>query len=91
MDIGFRYIGHFKIDDVFKIVNINTTCGNISRDEDTGILCFKIFQCALTGILCFVSMYRLRSDMVLLQNFDHFVGTMLCPRKNQSRFYDWIS
>ena len=86
MDVCFGNIGHFKIDHILQIININTTCSNIGRNQNTRLLCLEINQRPLTGILCLVAMYGLCLDTVPLKDFYNFVGTMLGTRKNQCCF-----
>lgn len=65
MHIGFWDIWYFVVDDVFELIHVDTTCGDIRRDEDTSRLILEVIERSLSRILPLVSMDSLCLDIVL--------------------------
>lgn len=54
--VGFRYVRDVVVDHVFELVDIDSSGGDIGRNEDPSRLFFEIRKCPLTIVLRLVSM-----------------------------------
>ncbi len=86
MHVGLRNIWHLVVDDVFELVHVDTARGDISRDEDTSGLVFKIIERSLSRILSLVSVDSLRLDTLFRERTNDLVRTMLGPSEDERGF-----
>ena len=59
MDIAFRHIWQFKVDDVGHIVNINAACSNIGCHQYVHAPALEAAECAVTLALAAIAVDRL--------------------------------
>ena len=83
VDIGFWDIWKLKVDDMRQFIDVDSSCRDVGRYEDTCCLRFEVFESCLSGILCLISMNRLSIHSYFYQFFDDFVSTMFCPSENE--------
>jgi len=90
VDIGFWDIWQLKIDNMRQLVNVDSSCCDVSCHEDTSRLCFEVFEGCLSGILCLISMNRLSIDSHFHEFFHDFVSAVFCPSEDQNSFNVFI-
>ena len=85
--ISFRYIGQLIVDNVRKLVHINTSGCNICGYQHSCGVILEVRQRPLACVLRFVSMNSFRPDLTLIQYLRQFIRPMLGTGENQYRFY----
>ena len=91
VDIGLSDVREFEVDHVSELVDIDTTRGDISRDEDSYLTILKSCKRCLAMVLSLVPMYRSRGDASKVEVFHDFICAMLGPREYEHSFDRCIS
>ncbi len=90
VDIRFRNIREFEIDHVRELIDIDPTCGDISRDEYTYFFILKSRKGSLAIVLGFIAVDRLCRDTCEIQVFHDFIGSVLRSREDEDSFDSFI-
>ena len=77
------YIRQVKIHDLWKLVDINTTCGNIRGNKQRDFSIFKVGQCFSALILAFITMNGSGLNAVFFEHPNQFIGTVLSATEHQ--------
>lgn len=85
MHIGLRDVGELVVDDVFELIDIDTTSRDIGRNEHPSRLRLEVGECFLSRGLCLVAVDRLRGDAVLGEELHDFIGSVLGACEDESR------
>ena len=82
MDIIFRNVGQFKINDMSDPFNINTPSRYISCHKNPCVAVAEPFERSLAGTLGFVTMNSFRAYAATTKFFCDLVRAMLSARKH---------
>ena len=77
MDIAFRFVWQFKVDDVGNAVDIDTARRNVRCDKDTYSIAFETIQGPLSGCLRLITVNGRCLNACLSQLLCHPVRSML--------------
>ncbi len=83
VDIGLGDIRELEIDDMRELIDIDPTCRDIGRDEDTDFFVLESCECCLAIILGFIAMDSFRWYTCEIEVFHDFIGSMFCPREDK--------
>ena len=77
MDVAFGLIREVEVHDVGDLVDVDTACGDVGRDQDRDAAGAEALEGCRAGALRLVAMDGGRGESVVLQILDHLVRAML--------------
>ena len=86
MNVGFRYVGQFEVDDVGQFVDIDAAGGDVCCNEDPCLSAFKVEERSLAGVLRLVTVDRFGADAGSYESLGYFVGAVFGAREDQCRW-----
>tara|TARA_B100000161_G_C33357953_1_gene327648 strand:+ start:157 stop:648 length:492 start_codon:yes stop_codon:yes gene_type:complete len=86
VDIAFRIVRQVIVDDMRDARNVNTTCGNVGRNQNRETAIAEVAQDFLTDALLFVAMDSVTVDTFIAQLERQFVRIGLGFGEDQNAF-----
>src|SRR5579883_242708 len=83
MHVRLRHIRDLVVEDVFEIIDIDASCGDVGRDEHADLAALEIRERSLSGVLRFVTMDRFSRNMIALQRPRDNIGSSFRTREYQ--------
>ncbi len=83
VDIIFRYVWQFIVDDVRQLFDIQTARSDIGRHQYANVTRFKISQRTGTRTLRFIPVDRRTADAIFIELFSQMVSAMFGTGKHQ--------
>ena len=83
VDVRLRHLGNVEVDDVRKLFNVDSSRGNIRRDQHAAAALLKGRKSSLPGPLRFVAVNRLCREARAGQIARHAVGPVLRSGENE--------
>ena len=83
MHVIFRNVGQFKVHDLWQLIDIQTTGGDVGRDQHGDFARFEFFKCARSCGLALVAVDRGGGQAILDQFFGQTVCAVLGAGKDQ--------
>lgn len=74
MNVTFRFLRQFVVDDVRDAFDVDSACSQIGRDQYADLFGFEFIQCTLSRVLGFVPVNRQRLNAVARQLLCQHVG-----------------
>jgi hypothetical protein len=90
VNVIFGHIRQIKIEDVGDPLNIYASCGNISRNEDTGVPRTEPFKSVLPLVLGTVAMNHIHVNRCPFQVSHNAISPALRPGKDEGTCNGWI-
>ena len=87
MDVAFRLVGEFEIDDVTDPLHIDAPRRDVGGHQHPGVAIAKPLEGALAGPLGFVAMNAFGADPAAVQKLHHLVGTVFGAGENTDPFH----